>query len=290
MASDFVFGVDYYMIRIITDSSSDISPERAEKLGIDLLPLTVIFGEEHFKSNLEITNKEFYERLATVDKLPTTAQVTPAEFEDIFRKYVEAGDDIVGLFISAKMSGTYQSALVAKDIIGASNIHIVETATVTFALGLIVEEAVKMRDRGLSAAEMEQALLEMIPRVTLYAAIEDLKYLRMGGRLSATSAIVASILGICPCITIKDGLVEVVGKARGKKAAFNLIDNLLKKSPPSLDYDVSTGHTNSPENMAAFDDYFAAELKRHVNHEMEIGSIVGTHVGPGACGIAYVRK
>ncbi len=278
------------MIRIITDSSSDISLERAKELGIDMLPLTVIFGEEHFKSNIEMTNAEFYSRLRAADKLPTTAQITPGEFEDLFRKYIDAGDDIIGLFISAKMSGTYQSALVAKDIIGAENIHIVETATVTFALGLIVEEAVKMRDKGQTAEEMVANLESMIPRVTLLAAIEDLKYLRMGGRLSATSAIVAGILGICPCITIKNGLVEVVGKARGRKAAFKLIEGIMEKMPPSLDYDITSAHSDSPANMKAFDEFFAKELKKHTHHKMEIGSIVGTHVGPDACGIAYVKK
>ncbi len=147
-----------------------------------------------------------------------------------------------------------------------------------------------MRDKGQTAEEMAANLKAMIPRVTLYAVIEDLKYLRMGGRLSATSAIFASILGICPCITIKDGLVEVVGKARGRKAALKLVENLLEKAPPSLDYDVTTAHTDSPEHMKAFDEYFAKELKKHTHHKMEIGSIVGTHVGPGACGIGYVRK
>lgn len=278
------------MIRIITDSSSDISLERAEELGIDILPLTVSFGDEHFKSNIDLTNEEFYEKLAKADALPTTAQVSPVEFEQLFREYIDQGDDVVGLFISAKMSGTYQNALIAKDIIGAENIHIIETATVTHALALIVEEAVKMRDNGMTAQEMEDKLVDLCPRVYLLATIDDLKYLRMGGRLSATSAIVASILGICPCITIQGGLVEVIGKARGKKAAFKLLDSFMKKAPPSGDYDIATAHTNSPENVALIQNYFSDEIKKHTHHCYSIGALVGTHVGPGACGIAYVKK
>jgi len=278
------------MIRIITDSSSDISLEHAKELDIDLIPLSVSFQSETYRSLTEITNEEFYEKLSRVNTLPTTSQVTPGEFEKIFRQYTEAGDDVIGLFISSKMSGTYQSALVAKELVGADSIYITETMTVTFALALLVEEAVKMRDEGIPAAEIAKRIAEIVPRNHLWAAIEDLKYLKMGGRLSATSAFFATILGICPVITIKDGLVEVVGKARGKKAAFKIIEGLLEKNPISSDYSITLGHTNSRESLKAFEDYFHATLKKREVNISDIGSIVGTHVGPGACGIAYIKK
>lgn len=278
------------MVKIVTDSSCDISLERCAELGVELLPITVNFGEESYRANLDITNEEFYEKLATVQELPKTAQITPAQFEKIFQLYRESGDDVVCLFISSKMSGTLQSARVAKNILGADNILLPDTLNVTFALGLLVEEAVKMRDAGMTGAEIVTKIEELIPRIRLFAMIEDLKYLKMGGRLSATSALVASILGICPIITLKDGLVEVVGKARGKKAAFAAIRKCVEKEPISADYCVTLGHANVPENCKAFEGYMEDLLKKREIHVSSIGSIVGTHTGPGAVGLAYIKK
>lgn len=278
------------MLRIITDTSSDLSFERCAELGVEMIPLTVNFGDDSYKSNIDISNPEFYEKLSQAETLPTTAQITPGEFEQIFKKYIDQGDDIVGLFISSKMSGTYQCAKVAKEMLGTDNIYIVDTLTVTFALALLVEEAVKMRDKGFTAAEIAEQTELIVPRNHLWAAIEDLKYLKMGGRLSATSALFATILGICPVITIKDGLVEVVGKARGKNAAYKLIQKLVDKVEISSDYGVTLGHSNTPEGMKTFADFFHGTLKKRDVTVCDIGSIVGTHVGPNACGMAYIRK
>lgn len=147
-----------------------------------------------------------------------------------------------------------------------------------------------MRDRGLSAAEIAAEVEKLVPRVRLWALIDDLKYLKMGGRLSATSALVASILGICPIITLENGLVEVVGKARGKKAAFKFIQNMVEKEPISGDFAVTVGHAAVPGTRDDFIDFMSAELKKREILKLDIGSIVGTHTGPGACGLAYIRK
>lgn len=279
-----------FMVKILTDSSCDLSVERCAELDVEMLPITVHFGEESYRANLDITNGEFYEKLAEAKELPKTAQIPPAFFEQKFREYQEHGDEVVCLFISSKMSGTLQSATVAKDILGATNIYLPDTLNVTFALALLVEEAVKMRGRGLSAPEIVEHIQELIPRVRLWALIDDLKYLKMGGRLSATSALVASILGICPIITLKDGLVEVVGKARGKKAAFKYIEGLVQKHEISSDYCVTVGNANVPETCEDFLEYFEEILKKREVHCCSIGSIVGTHTGPGAVGLAYIKK
>lgn len=278
------------MVKILTDSSCDLSPARCEELGVEMLPLTVNFGEESFRANIDISNDAFYQKLATVSELPKTAQITPALFEQIFKEYKESGDDVVCLFISSQMSGTLQSARIAKNLVGADNIQLPDTLNVTFALGLLVEEAAKMRERGLSAAEIASEVEALIPRVRLWALIDDLKYLKMGGRLSATSALVASILGICPIITLENGLVEVVGKARGKKAAFKFMQNMVEKEPISNDFSVTIGHAAVPKTRDDFMDFMSAELKKREIHKLDIGSIVGTHTGPGACGLAYIRK
>ncbi len=278
------------MVKIVTDSSCDLSLKRCEELGVEMLPITVNFGDESFRANIDLTTEEFYEKLAAAQELPKTAQIPPNQFQEIFKPYQESGDDVVCLFISSKMSGTLQSARVAKNILGAENILLPDTLNVTFALRLLVEEAVKMRDAGMTGKEIVEKIEELIPRIRLFAMIEDLKYLKMGGRLSATSALVASILGICPIITLKDGLVEVVGKARGKKAAFAAIRKFVEKEPISGDYCVTVGNANVPENCKAFLESMEDLLKKREVYVSSIGSIVGTHTGPGAVGLAYIKK
>lgn len=278
------------MVKIMTDSSCDLSIGRCAELGVEMLPITVNFGDDSFRANIDITNDEFYEKLAAASELPKTAQITPAFFENKFRACKDSGDEYVCLLISSAMSGTLQSARIAKNLVGADNIYLPDTLTVTFALGLLVEEAVKMRDRGLSAAEIAQEVEKLVPRVRLWALIDDLKYLKMGGRLSATSALVASILGICPIITLENGLVEVVGKARGRKAAFKFIQGMVEKEPISSDFAVTVGHAAVVKTRDDFLDYMSAELKKREVLKLDIGSIVGTHTGPGACGLAYIRK
>ncbi len=278
------------MVKILTDSSCDLSPARCEELGVEMLPITVNFGGESFRAHEDISNEEFYEKLAAASELPKTAQITPAFFEEKFTGYKESGEEVVCLFISSMMSGTLQSARIAKNMVNADKVYLPDTLNVTFALGLLVEEAVKMRDRGLSAAEIASEVEKLVPRVRLWALIDDLKYLKMGGRLSATSALVASILGICPIITLENGLVEVVGKARGKKAAFKFIQNMVAKEPISGDFAVTIGHAAVPDTRDDFMDFMSAELKKREILKLDIGSIVGTHTGPGACGLAYIRK
>lgn len=278
------------MVKILTDSSCDLSPARCEEIGVEMLPITVNFGDQSYRAHIDISNDEFYEKLAAASELPKTAQITPAFFQSKFKEYQDAGDEVVCLFISSQMSGTLQSAKLAVNLLGADKIYLPDTLNVTFALGLLVEEAAKMRDRGLSAAEIAQKVEGLVPRVRLWALIDDLKYLKMGGRLSATSALVASILGICPIITLENGLVEVVGKARGKKAAFKFIQNLVEKEPISSDFSVSVGHSAVPKTRDDFLEFMSAELKKREVNKMDIGSIVGTHTGPGACGLAYIRK
>ena len=127
------------MVKILTDSSCDLSPARCEELGVEMLPITVNFGGESFRAHLDISNEQFYEKLAAASELPKTAQITPAFFQEKFQAYQEAGDDVVCLFISSQMSGTLQSAKVAKNLVGAENIYLPDTLNVTFALGLLVE-------------------------------------------------------------------------------------------------------------------------------------------------------
>ena len=277
------------MIRIITDSTSDMNKKRVEQLGVCVVPLTVNFGNKAYIDGVELSNEDFYDKLVHAQELPTTSQVNPADFETVFKEYVDDGDEIVGLFISSKLSGTYQSAVIARESVSAERIYLVDTLTVSFGLSLMVEIAVKLRDQGYEAKHIADTLRNLSKKNRLIASLDTLKYLKMGGRLSATSAFVGSILGISPIITLTDGEVTVLGKARGQKGAIRFLLEYMQEHGRNEAYPVSFGHSNSYEAlekcMEAFDPYLGETEVLTGN----IGSVVGTHSGPGAVGVAYIE-
>lgn len=279
------------MIRIITDSTCDLSAERAKELGVDVMPLTVQFGQESYRDGVDLTSEAFYEKLALVTELPRTSQINPDRFVARFREYIEQGDEIVGIFISSELSGTYQSACVARDALKTDQIYLVDSRTVTIGLGLLVEEICIMRDEGLPAAEIAARARDLTHRSRVLAVVDTLKYLKMGGRISATVAVVGGLLGIAPIIAVQGRNVESVAKARGRKAAFQWIADEMKNTPLDPGHGVMFGHTNAPavldECRAFFDTLTAPARYRRAS---DIGSVVGTHVGPGAAGFAFISE
>ncbi len=278
------------MVRIITDSTSDISQKDAAALGITVVPLTVHFGEEAYKDGVDLPLEEFYKKLAAAETLPTTSQVPPGEFVPLFQSFADAGDDVVGIFISSEMSGTCQSAEVARAQVGRDNVFVIDSRTTTFELALLVRLAVRYRDSGLTAAEIDARIRALIGRARLYAVVDTLKYLKMSGRISTTTAFVGGLLGINPIIAITDGRVISIGKARGLKAGLKIIQEQMAASPPDPDFPVIFGHTNAPDALRQTVDYLTKEFCLTDYLESDIGTIVGTHVGPGAAGIAYIAK
>ena len=276
------------MIRIVTDSTSDLSPQRATELGVEMIPLSVHFGEECFRDGVDISKVEFYDKLSRADKLPTTSQITPEVFEGVFRRCVEAGDEVLGIFISSDMSGTCQSANIARNMVDEQRITVVDSRTVTFALGLLVETACLLRDRGLPLVELARQVEELAGRIRLLAVVDTLKYLKMGGRISTATALVGGVLGISPIITIENGLVASIGKARGRKAALEWIARRMEGEPPDTTLPVAFGHSNNPQVMEDCMSFFQPQTKGAPLYvTCDIGAVVGTHVGPGAGGLAY---
>ena len=281
------------MVELFTDSTSDLGLERGAQRDIHILPLTVRFGEEAWLDGVEITPEQFYEKLAASDTLPSTSQINPDVFVQEFEAALERGNDVVGIFISSEMSGSCQSAMIARDMIGSDRIHIVDSRTVTFPLGLMVEEAAILRDKGWSAADIAAEITRLTGKIRLLAVMDTLKYLKLGGRISAATAMVGGVLGITPIISIINGKVESVGKSRGRKAGLRWVRQQLEGAAGPIDRDhcVSFGHSACPEAMvecmAALED-----LYQGVPHafQSDIGSVVGTHIGPGATGIAYFVK
>lgn len=276
-------------IRIITDSTSDIPLDRQRRLGIDIVPLSVIFDGVRYTDGVDLKNAQFYEMLSRAEHLPTTSQVNPDGFQDLFKGYIDAGDDIVGIFISSKLSGTCQSAEIVKQTLSSEKIYIVDSKNATFGLALLVYEAIRQRDKGLTAKQIYNSLMPLRDRVRFYAAVHTLKYLKMGGRLSSPAAILGGMLNIKPLVSVIDGEVKSSGKARGQNAAFAYILERINEHAPDTNYPIVSGHSNAPQMM---DDFhrFIASAGVTPDHTCEIGCVIGTHAGPGCVGLAYIAK
>ncbi len=278
------------MIRIITDGTSDLSAQRAAELGIDVMPMRVFFGPESFLDGVDITREEFFRRLASSEELPTTSQLNPDDFLELFQRYTDQGDQVVGIFISSQLSGTCQSACIARDMAEGGEIHVVDSRTVTFALALLVEEAAAMRDEGMSAAQIAAQVEALAQRTRLLAVVDTLTYLKKGGRISAATAAVGGLLGIKPIVGVDSrGTVEALGKARSMAAGLEWIAAHIRKEPADPARLVGFGHSDSPDRLPMCMDALSQVLPQQRPAVIgSIGAVVGTHVGPGAVGVAYI--
>lgn len=275
-------------VKIIVDSTADLRSEVAEKVGI--VPLTVHFGEKEYISGVNITPQKFYEMLVESDALPTTSQPTPAAFEDAFEKALEECDEVVCLTCSGKLSGTCQSAnIAAAEFPG--KVHVVDSNTIAIALGILVEYAVELAERDLSAEEIVLKLLQKRDKVKLLALVDTLEYLKKGGRISSTAALAGGLLNIKPVLTIEGGVIKLLGKARGSRQGNNLlVQEIVKAGGVDFSKPVMLGYTGLSDALlqkyiqdsAAIWEAYKDQLPVFV-----VSSVVGTHVGPGAVAVAF---
>ncbi len=268
---------------IVVDTTCDLSIEEAKLLDVEMLPLMVNFKDESFKDKYEITNEQFFKKLAESDQLPTTSLISPTTFEETFHKYHDK--DILVLTIASKLSGTYQSAVIAKDLCERDNIHIVDSTNTTLGLANLLRVAVELRDSNTDVKLAAAKLIDFASRLKLIAVIDVLDYLIKGGRLSKTSGMVGSVLGVKPLIKVEDGVIASIGKARGMSKAYDLARKIFQEEYDS-ELPITFGHS------VAYDE--GKTLQRCCGIETaffgEVGSVVGTHAGPGACGVAYFVK
>lgn len=280
-------------VKILCDSASDISQEEAKQLGIIVLPLKTIWEGKEYQDGVTMLPKEFYEKLIETDELPTTSQVTPYEFEEAFRKVLEEGDTAVCLTVSSKLSGTYQSAVIANDEVD-NRVELVDTMTVTLGENILVRRAAELRDEGKTAKEIAEIINEEKEKVRLVALLDTLEYLKKGGRVSATAAFAGSVLSIKPVIGVRDGQVEVLGKARGSKNGNNkLSEEITKAGGVDFSKPFTLGFTGLNDDLLQKYLRDSAHLYEGQVKEFPIttiGSTIGTHAGPGAVGVAFFAK
>ena len=278
-------------VRIVIDSSADVNPSLKDRFSV--VPLTLHFGDQDYADGVTINHREFYEKLIESDVLPTTSQASPAAFAEAFQEAVDAGEEVVALTLSAKLSGTYQSAMIAAADF-PDRVRVIDTQSVAIGVGILAELALRLVDRGMSAAEIEARLLEEREQVCVIAMLDTLEYLKKGGRISKTVAFAGELLSIKPVVSLKDGEIVILGKARGSRQGNNLLAREIQSAggvnfnkPLLLGY---TGLTDVLLQKYIQDSlHLWEDGTDHLNFTT-ISSVIGTHAGPGAIAAAFFRR
>ncbi len=280
-------------VKIITDSASDITQTQAAGLGIEVIPLTTIFGDTEYLDGVTLSNREFFEKLIETDELPHTSQITPFQYEETFRKAVSSGDEVLYIALSSKLSGSCGGAVAAAAQFGG-RVSVVDSENVCIGQQLLVLYAVRLRDRGLSAAEIVRELEEKRGSVRVLALLDTLEYLKKGGRISPTVAFAGELLSIKPVVAVEHGEVVLVGKARGSKNGNNLLMRFVEKNG-GIDFDMPYTLAYSGLDDTLLQKYIRDSEALYKGRADElpvcaIGSTIGTHVGPGAVAVSFFCK
>ena len=280
------------MVRIIVDSASDISLAESQKLGVTMVAMEIKFGEDEFLDGVTLSSSEFYDKLIESDVMPKTSMINPFRWEEEFEKVVAQGDEAVVVTISSKLSGTYESARQASERFGGK-VFVVDSLNASVGERLLCYLALKMRDEGKSASEIASVLDEQKQRICIMAMLNTLEYLKKGGRISSTVAFVGEVLSIKPVVSIVDGEVKMVGKAIGSKNGNNLLNRLVEKN--GIDFSMPLGLIWSGNDDSVLKKYVRDSARLWEEHTDEIpayviGSTIGTHVGPGAIGVAFFAQ
>lgn len=276
--------------RIIVDSTSDLLPSIKEQ--VHVVPLTVNFGEEEYVDGVTIDHKAFYEKLIETDVHPSTSQASPAAFGIEFEKAREAGESAVVITLTSKLSGTYQSATIAAE--EYDNVYIVDSGTVAIGGGILVEYALKLLDEGLEAKEIAEKLEEAKSNIIIVALVDTLEYLKKGGRISKAVAFAGGVLNIKPVLSVEGGEIKMLGKARGSKMGNNLLAEEIEKAG-GVDFSMPLllGYTGLSDAMLLKyikDSKHIWEGNVDEVRYTSIGSVIGTHAGPGAVAVAFFKK
>lgn len=279
------------MLRILTDSTSDLTAEMIAEYNIELIPLNVIIDGATYADGVEISKEEYYRQMATAKTLPTTSQPSPALMKERFQAVLDAGDDVFYVGLSSTLSGTMQSAKIGRDLTDTpERVHIFDSLNVSFGQGLLVLHAAKLARAGLSPEEIKTELTALRQRERLVFSVGTLENLRKSGRINNLSFLFGSLLNIKPIMMYDtDGIVQVYDKVRGKKNAHQALHRFLQENLPDPEHTLGIGHTASPE-LAETMQAELQELGYTNTAIIEICGVVGTHVGIGTLGLLYVSK
>ncbi len=278
-------------VRIVTDSTADIPQEKAQALGITIVPLIVFFGEEAYLDGIELGNAGFYEKLQTSKVSPRTSQPPPAAFQEAYKQLIDEGaDGIISVHVSAKLSGTYQSACTGRDSLPDDvkkiPIDIIDSESVSLAMGLAIMHAAEEAQQGASLEEIKAHLLDELARTRILFVLDTLEYLKRGGRVGGAKALLGNLLSVKPVLSIKNGVVVAVEQPRTRSKAYGRIAQMLREMEKPEQFTIVESDAEVGQQLAqAVKQIFPSS---GAIPTYKLGAVVGTYAGPGTAGIAFV--
>jgi DegV family protein with EDD domain len=275
-------------VKIVTDSGADLPDQLAEELGIAVVPIYVRFGEEVYRDRVTISEDEFYKRLTHDPVHPSTTQPGPQDFLEVYQKECAGADGIVSIHISGKLSGTYNSALMARDMLeGGCPVEVVDSETLTMSLGLIVIAAAEMAKAGESMDKIVEWVKQAIPKTSLFFLLDTLEYLRRGGRIGKVKALLGSVLSVKPMLTMKDGELVPAGQARTRAKGMDKLFEYVKNAGDIQD--LAIVYNTTPDEARSLAKRIGSVFDKEKIRMARVGPGLGVHGGPGAM-IVAVRK
>lgn len=278
------------MIQIVTDSASDITLKQAEEMNVQIVPLTILFEDGVCPQETDEDFQIFYEKLIKENGLPKTSQPTPNKYLEIFRLAKEVGDEVLVITLSGGLSGTVQSAKLAKDLAEYERIEIIDSKQAILTQRMLVEYAVKLRDEGKTLDEITALVLKQREKLTVFGMLDTLTYLKKGGRIPASMALLGNLLRIKPVIILKDSVLEQLGKARGRRDGLKMLCTQMEEAEIDLDFPVYFGYTLDPEPTKQFQAEMEQKFQLKNTKLYPVGGVIGTHVGPNCVAVAFAVK
>jgi len=277
-------------IKIVIDSAADIAEKEAKELGVEMVPLVINFGVDEYYDGVDLLPTDFYNKLLASKILPKTSQVSPFRFEEVFQKIIDNGDEVLVITISSKLSGTYASAVSAAEKFNGK-VMVVDSLSAAIGEWLLCQEALKMIENGYNLEQIYTRLNNLKENIVIMAVLDTLTYLKKGGRISGTVALVGGILNIKPIVSLIDGEVKMIGKTRGQKKGALFMNGIINADKIDLELPFGALYSGNDRSIGV---EYANNIKKYFNDVdmpvRELGSTIGTHVGPGIFGVAYYNK
>ncbi|MEW6097431.1 MAG: DegV family protein [bacterium] len=274
-------------IAIVTDSTCDLPQELIQKYNIFVVPLYVRFGEEVYKEGVDITLDEFYSKLKSSNIHPSTSQPSPQDFMQVYQKLNKDYNSIISIHISSRLSGTVQSAKMAKYELKLDKIEVIDSLQVSLPLGTVVLEAGKLCEQEKSKEEIIKSISDLIHKVKIIFTVDTLEFLEKGGRIGKAQAFLGSILDIKPILGIQEGEVVPLAKVRGRKKMLAKLIEIIKEDIPSKKINIGIVHANSEETGLKLRELMYEHFQIEECIFSQIGAVIGTHTGPGTLGVGY---